>query len=423
MHVTVIGGGGREHALAWRLERSPSVHRLSAWPGNPGIAALGACVPGRVDDQAGILDWCRREAVDLVVVGPEAPLVDGLADRLRDAGCAVFGPSAAAAQIEGSKVFCKELLRDAGIPTAAFEVFADPAAADAYLRQVGAPIVVKADGLCAGKGAILCATLDEAHAAVDQVMRQRVFGAAGERVVIEAMMSGPELSVMALVDGEQVVPLPVAQDHKRALDGDRGLNTGGMGAYSPVPQVDPSVIQQIVEEFLKPTARALVAAGCPYQGVLYGGYMLTPDGISTLEYNCRFGDPEAQVILPRVEGDFGEILLACATGRLAEVQLTCSDRAAVCVVLAAGGYPAEYATGFPIDGLSDAALLEDVMVFQAGTRREGAATVTAGGRVLGVTALGQDLPATIQRAYQAVARIAWPGVQFRRDIASQAVSS
>ncbi|NUQ00853.1 MAG: phosphoribosylamine--glycine ligase, partial [Armatimonadetes bacterium] len=329
-------------------------------------------------------------------------------------------PSAAAARIEGSKVFAKELLRQAGVPTAAFEVFDDPDAADRYLRAQGAPIVVKADGLAAGKGALVCQTLAEAHQGIDAIMRQRCFGDSGRRVVIEECLSGPEVSVMALVDGETVVALPVSQDHKRALDDDRGLNTGGMGAYSPVPRFSEAVIEQILETCLRPTARALVAAGAPYQGVLYGGYMLTAQGPMTIEYNCRFGDPETQVVVPRIEGDLSEILLAAASGRLAEVKVGIAANAAVCVVMASGGYPGDYQTGLPIAGLEAVAAMDEVMVFHAGTRRAGDQVVTAGGRVLGVTATGPDLPATIDRAYEAVARIDWPNCHYRRDIARQA---
>ncbi len=420
MRVLVIGGGGREHALAWRLAASKSVREVLAWPGNPGIDACGTSLGGSVDDLDGILGCAAERRIDLVVIGPEAPLVAGLGDRLRAAGVAVFGPSAAAAQLEGSKVFSKELLRDAGIPSAAFEVFGDPDRADRYLEAVGAPIVVKADGLCAGKGAIVCGTLAEAKEAVDRIMRRREFGAAGERVVIEECLVGPELSVMALVDGETVVPLPVSQDHKRAFDHDAGPNTGGMGAYSPVPSFAEDLIREILQTCLIPTAKALAARGLPYQGVLYGGYMLTDQGISTLEYNCRFGDPEAQVLLPRLDGDFGEALLAAATGRLHEVELTISDRAAVCVVMASGGYPEAYQTGLPIEGLDAAGALDHVVVFHAGTRWADGQVVTAGGRVLGVTAYGDDLAPTIARAYEAVDLIRWPGCHARRDIAARA---
>jgi phosphoribosylamine--glycine ligase len=420
MHVLVIGSGGREHALVWRLAASPSVTTISALPGNPGMASLATCLPGRVDDLDGVTVAAQACGADLVVVGPEAPLVAGLADRLRAAGIPTFGPSAAAAQIEGSKVFCKELLRAASVPTAAFEVFDDAAAAHAYLRQVGAPIVVKADGLAAGKGAIVCATAEQAHAAVDQLMVDRALGEAGARVVIEACLEGPELSLFALVDGETVLPLGVAQDHKRILDGDRGPNTGGMGAYSPVPRFSPELVAQALETCLRPTARALAEAGTPYQGVLFGGFLVTAEGPQTLEYNCRFGDPETQVLLPRLDGDFGAACLAAATGRLAEAELSIADRAAVCVVMASGGYPGAYATGHEIRGLEAAAGLAGVTVFHAGTKADGERILTAGGRVLGVTAVGPSLGATIDRAYQAVAAISFEGAQYRRDIAWQA---
>ena len=420
MRVMVIGGGGREHALAWRLAESAAVEQVLAWPGNPGMDGCGQSLGGSIDDLDGILARAGQESVDLVVVGPEAPLVAGLADRLRSTGIPVFGPSAEAARIEGSKVFSKELFREAGIPTAEFEIFDTADAADRYLDRVGAPIVVKADGLCAGKGAIVCDTLAEAKDAIDRMMRQREFGEAGARVVIEECMVGPELSVMALVDGETVFPLPVSQDHKRAYDGDAGPNTGGMGAYSPVPCFPDSLIDEILQTCLVPTAKALSDRGTPYQGVLYGGYMLTDQGVRTFEYNCRFGDPEAQVLLPRLDGDFGEALLAAATGRLKDVELSISDRSAVCVVMASGGYPGPYDTGHPITGLDAAGELDNVVVFHAGTRWEGDQVVTSGGRVLGVTAVGDDLPQTIDLAYQAVDRIAWQDCRVRRDIASQA---
>ncbi len=418
MHVLIIGGGGREHALAWRLSRDTEVTRISALPGNPGIDAVGDSLGGRIDDHAAILAAAR--SADLVVIGPEAPIVAGLTDELRAAGATVFGPSRAAGLLEGSKVFSKQLFRDAGMATAAFEVFDDADAADAYLRRTGAPIVVKADGLCAGKGAIVCQTRDEAHQAVDLILRRGEFGAAGERIVIEQCLRGPELSVMALVDGETVVPLPVSQDHKRALDGDAGPNTGGMGAYSPVPQIDPELVQRIIDEHLVPTARAMVACGRPYQGVLYGGYLLTDDGPQVLEYNCRFGDPEAQVVLPRIGGSLAELLLACAEGRLAGERLELRETAAVCVVMASGGYPGDYTTGHPIDGLDDQP--EQVAVFHAGTARRDGRVVTAGGRVLGVTGFGGSIDQAADRAYAAVDRIHWPGAYYRRDIAAQALA-
>ena len=422
MKVLVIGSGGREHTLAWRLRCSPSVSAVCALPGNPGIAALGSCLPGKIDDLDGIVHAARGAGVDLVVVGPEVPLALGLADRLREAGIPTFGPGASGARLESSKVFSKELFRDEGIPTAAFEVFDDPDRADAYLRQVGAPIVVKADGLAAGKGALICETLEEALAGVDQLMRQRCFGAAGDRIVIEECMTGPELSVMAVTDGQQLVLLPISQDHKRALDGDQGLNTGGMGAYSPVPRFDQALLDQIVETCLQPTLDGLRKRGVDYRGVLYGGFMLTPDGVKTLEYNCRFGDPETQVLLPRLESDFGQLCWGAAQGDLSEVEVAWTERAAVCVVMASGGYPESYQTGHAIQGIDTAEQLEDVVVFHAGTKLDGGQLVTAGGRVLGVTALGDTISAAVEQAYRAVDRIGWTGCHSRRDIAYQALA-
>ncbi|HIE53124.1 MAG TPA: phosphoribosylamine--glycine ligase [Armatimonadetes bacterium] len=423
MKVLIVGSGGREHALAWKLAQSPAITQLYALPGNAGIAQQARCVPGDVENLEGLAAFAQREGIDLTVVGPEAPLIAGLADVLAARGLAVFGPTAEAAIIEGSKVFAKHLFRKYGIPTAQFETFDDPAEAEAYLRRQGAPIVVKADGLAAGKGSIVCRDLETAFRAVDQIMRERIFGDAGRQVVIEECLTGQEASIKVFTDGETVVPLVPSQDHKPVYDNDEGPNTGGMGCYSPVPAVSEELFTTIVETILKPTVWALAEEGRPYRGVLYGGLILTAEGPKVLEYNCRFGDPETQVVLPRLEGDLLEILQATVEGRLNEVEVRWSERKAVCVVMASGGYPGPYEKGKVITGLDQVAQLEDVVVFHAGTARREGEWVTNGGRVLGVTAMGDDFPSTIERAYAAVRRIHFEGVHFRRDIARRALQA
>lgn len=421
MKILVVGSGGREHALVWKLAQSPSVAALYAWPGNAGIASVATCVAGSPLDLAAVADFAVSEGIDLTVIGPEDPLIAGIVDVLASRGRAAFGPRRAAAALEGSKVFAKHLFRKYGIPTADFETFDDPAEADAYIRRRGAPIVVKADGAAAGKGALVCPDLNSALKAVDRIMRRKEFGAAGDRVVVEACLSGPEASIKAFVDGETVVPMVPSQDHKRAYDYDTGPNTGGMGCYSPVPIVSEALLEEILNTILRPTVEALAAEGCPYQGALYAGLMLTSEGPRVLEYNCRFGDPETQVVLPRLESDLAEILQATAEGRLKEVAVRWSPRKAVCVVMASEGYPGAYPKGRAITGIEEAEALGDVVVFHAGTARRNGELVTNGGRVLGVTALGDDFAATIDRAYQAVERIRFEGAHYRRDIARQAL--
>ena len=419
MRVLVIGSGGREHALVWKLRQSPRVSRVYAAPGNGGMAEGAECLPLSATAVAELVRFAEEEGIDLTVVGPEAPLLSGLVDRFEKRGLKVFGPRREAARIEGSKRFAKELMARHGIPTARFRAFTDAAEAKRYVREQGAPIVVKADGLAAGKGVVVARTVEEAEEAVRQAMEERVFGAAGEEVVIEECLFGQEMSLMAFVDGETVRPMEPAQDHKPVFDGDRGPNTGGMGAYSPVPQISREVVRQAVDEILKPTARALAEEGIHYRGVLYAGLMITPEGPKVIEFNARFGDPEAQVILPRLESDLAEILLAAAEGRLAEVEIRWKEEAAVCVVMASEGYPGSYRTGLPIRGLPEPA--GDRIVFHAGTRREGDRIVTAGGRVLGVTALGSDLAEARNKAYDAVESIRFQGAHFRRDIADRAL--
>jgi phosphoribosylamine--glycine ligase len=419
--VLLVGGGGREHALAWKLAQSEHLGALVAAPGNPGIAAHADCAPvkdGAVDE---LVALARRERPDLVVVGPELPLALGLADRLRAAGMSVFGPSQAAARIESSKVFAKDLMARHGIPTAAFRVFMRAEAARAYCRELGAPVVVKTDGLAAGKGAIVCASLAEADRAVALCLEDGAFGDAGRTVVVEEFMTGEEASFFALSDGVSALPFGAAQDHKTVWDGDRGPNTGGMGAYSPAPVFDAAVQERVMTEIVRPTIAALAKEGCPYQGVLYVGLMITSAGPRVVEFNCRFGDPECQAILPRLDQDLLPVLAAVAAGRGLPASLAWRREASVCVVAASGGYPGPYDTGVTITGVEEAGRLAGVTVFHAGTARRDGVLVTAGGRVLGVQALGGDIAGAIARAYTALDRIAFPGMHARRDIGRRAV--
>ncbi len=420
MRVLVVGSGGREHALCWAIAASPLCDALYCAPGNAGIAAEADCVAIAADDIDALVAFCRETAIDFVVVGPEAPLVLGLVDRLEAAGIKAFGPSAAAAELEGSKAFMKDLCARHGIPTAAYARFSDPDAAKAYVAERGAPIVVKADGLAAGKGVVVAASEDAALAAIDAALVEQAFGAAGAQVIIEECLTGPEVSVFALVDGDTVRPLAAAQDHKRAFDGDRGPNTGGMGAFSPSPLMDDALQARVMDEIIGPTVRAMAAEGRPYRGVLYAGLMLTPDGPKLLEYNVRFGDPECQVLVARLKSDLLPALIAARDGVLATIDLRWQDAAAVCVVLATEGYPGAYRKGDPIGGLDSAGAEEAITVFHAGTKAGPAGEVLAnGGRVLGVTATGADLPAARAAAYAAVDRIDWPGGFCRRDIADR----
>jgi len=419
MKVLVVGGGGREHALAWALARSPSVREVVCAPGNAGIAEVARCVPVKADEVTQIAELAQAEGVDLVVVGPEAPLVAGLADLLRDRGHAVFGCSRAAAEIEGSKVFAKELMARHKVPTAAFGAFSQAPEAELFIDELmragGERVVIKADGLAAGKGVVIARGADEAKVEARKMLAGGTVGDAGRRVVIEEFLVGREASLMALCDGERVTPLQPAEDHKTVYDGDKGPMTGGMGVVSPTPVMSDLDVARAVREVLEPTARGLVAEGRPFRGLLYAGLMLTPRGPRALEFNCRFGDPETQALLARLDDDFGAILHAIATGRPVE-RVRFSPRAAVCVVMAAAGYPGSYATGTPIEGLDAAARIEGVTVFHAGTRREGDLVVTAGGRVLGVTATGDGVDEARARAYRAVETIRFAGAHFRRDI-------
>lgn len=424
MQVLLIGSGGREHALAWAIARSPLLTRLRALPGSDGMADSADLVPGDPTDLETILEHVRNEKYDLVVVGPEAPLVAGLADRLAELGIPVFGPSARAAELEGSKVFSKRFMQRHGIPSAEFEVFDDLDTARRYLTAPTTvyPLVVKADGLAAGKGVILADDAATALSAAEEMVSGRAFGKAGRRIVVEECLQGREASFFVLCDGSEFVELATCQDYKRANDGDHGPNTGGMGSYSPSVFLDESLRRTIVSTIVAPTVAGLAAEERPYRGVLYVGVMLTETGPQVLEYNVRFGDPETQVLMPRLDGDWLELLAACAGDKLAGRRPVWKSDAAVCVVLASGGYPGAYRRGAAIDGLDAAAAIDGCVVFHAGTRAgQQGGLVTAGGRVLGVTALGRDLGAARRRAYEAVSLIGWEGEHHRNDIAADAV--
>jgi len=420
MKILVIGGGGREHALVWKIAQSQRVTKLFCAPGNAGIAELAECVPIAVTNLDQLAAFASEREIDLTIVGPEVPLCAGIVDVFQAKGLRVFGPNRRAAQLEGSKVFSKSILLKYNVPTASAAIFDNADAARAHLRNIEAPIVVKADGLAAGKGVIVAASIEEAERAIAEIMEQKVFGAAGQQVVIEECLRGDELSVMALVDGQSFRVLAAAQDHKRAFDGDRGPNTGGMGAYSPTPLLDEKLHEQVAEIFRR-TLAGLQAEGIEYRGVLYAGLMLTDLGPQVLEFNCRFGDPETQVVIPRMEFDLVEAVEATINGSLSRLPLAWKGDAAVCVVMAAGGYPGEYGRGQTIGGLKEAAKSDKVCVFHAGTQRNTSGQiVTDGGRVLGVTALGENIETAARRAYEAVQQIHFDGAHFRRDIAARA---
>ena len=422
MRILVVGGGGREHALCWAIAASPLCDKLWCAPGNAGIAEEAECVDIAADDVAALVDFATTNRVDFVVVGPEAPLVAGLVDELASIGIKAFGPSAMAARLEGSKGYMKDLCARHGIPTAAYGRFSDAAAARAYVREIGAPIVVKADGLAAGKGVTIARTLGEAIAAIDEAMEGGAFGAAGAELVIEEFLEGEELSFFVIVDGDHALPLAGAQDHKAVGDGDTGPNTGGMGAYSPAPTLTPELQAMVMETIIRPTVDGMAAEGSPYKGVLYAGLMLTATGPKLLEYNVRFGDPECQVLAMRLKSDLLPALVAACDGQLAHLDLRWFDAAALTVVMAANGYPGAYQKNSEIRGLDTLSDMEDVKVFHAGTRRDGDRLLATGGRVLNVTALGASIGEAQMRAYAAVDRIDWPGGFCRRDIGWRAVA-
>ena len=421
MQILVLGGGGREHAIVWKLAQSKKVTKIYCAPGNPGIAALAECVALDTTDNKGLAQWAKEHQIDLTVVGPEVPLVAGVADEFRAQGLAIFGPNARAAAIEGSKSFSKELMKKYNIPTAFFKVCNDLATAKAYVEEKGAPIVVKADGLAAGKGVIVAMTKEEALAALEDIMAEHKFGTAGASVVIEEFMEGEEASLLAFTDGKIVVPMIAAQDHKRVDDGDIGLNTGGMGAYAPAPVLTDALRDKCMATIIRPVLKALEEEGRSYSGCLYAGLMIKGDSIKVVEFNARFGDPETQAVLPLLDGDLAEIMLACAQGTLRPEMVKWSNRAAVCVVMASGGYPGSYAKNIAITGLQEAGKLQDVVVFHAGTKAANGQVVTSGGRVLGVTAVGDNIADAKEKAYAAVDRIHFENAHYRTDIAWRAL--
>jgi len=421
MKVLVIGGGGREHALVWKIAQSPLVKQIFCAPGNPGTAQLATNLPIKVEEIDKLLGFAKAEGIDLAVVGPELPLSLGIVDLFREYGVKIFGPSRAAARIEASKAFSKDLMHKYAIPTAAYGVFTEIPAAEAFIRKTGAPIVVKADGLAAGKGVIIAQTEAEAIAAVQDMLSGNAFGDAGSRVVVEEFLTGEEASFLAITDGKFVIPLASAQDHKAIFDGDQGPNTGGMGAYSPAPVVTSEVHQKAMEQVVQRAVDGMAAEGCAYQGIVYAGLMVKDGEVKTLEFNARFGDPECQPLLMRMKSDLVPLLLAVAEGDLSGHGIEWHDQAAICVVMAAEGYPGDYPKGDTITGIEAAEQLADVTVFHAGTAEKDGRIVTAGGRVLGVTALGNTVAAAIERAYQGVEKISWRGVQFRRDIGKKAL--
>ena len=421
MKILVIGGGGREHALVWKIAQSPLVDKVFCAPGNPGTGQIAENVDIAVDDLPRLLEFATRSGVDLTVVGPELPLSLGIVDLFEEYGLKIFGARRNAALIESSKAFAKDLMKTYDVPTAAYEVFTEVEPAVAFIDGVGTPIVVKADGLAAGKGVIIAATRDEAVAAVTYMLSGNAFGNAGSRVVVEEFLKGEEASFLAFTDGRNIIPLASAQDHKAVFDGDQGPNTGGMGAYSPAPVVTPAIHEKAMAEVLRRTVDGMAAEGRPYRGVLYAGLMIDGESVKTLEFNARFGDPECQPLLMRMKSDIVPILLAVAEGDLSGVEIEWHDKAAVCVVMASQGYPGDYRKGDEISGLDEAARIDDLFVFHAGTKVQGGKTVTGGGRVLGVTALGDTVQDAIDRAYRGVAAIKWEGVHYRRDIGRKAV--
>jgi len=421
MNILVVGSGGREHAIVWKIAKSRRVKKIYCAPGNPGIAQLAECVDIKADDISGLRDLAIREKIDLTIVGPEVPLTLGIVDSFEDKGLKVFGPLKKAAEIEGSKIFAKNLMQKYGIPTGGYKVFKDSREAKEYIKEHSYPLVVKADGLAAGKGVIICKTKEDALDAIKLIMEKKVFGRAGDRVIIEEFLKGEEASFLAITDGKTVIPLPPCQDHKAVFDGDRGPNTGGMGAYSPTPIITPKLKEDIMDNIMVPTIKAMGKEGRPYKGVLYAGLMITGNGPMVLEFNCRFGDPETQPIMMRLKNDLVDVLLSAVEGKLNKIKLKCDNKFALCVVMAAKGYPGDYEKGKEIKGIDDASRLNDIVVFHACTALNDSKLVTAGGRVLGVTAMGVGVKRAINKAYEAVSRIKWEGVHYRKDIGEKAI--
>ena len=417
MNVAVIGGGGREHTLAWKLAQSPRVDKLYALPGSDAMASIAECVPIGVEELDRIADFAVEKGIDMIVVGPEVPLTEGIADVCQKKGIAVFGPNKAAAQMEGSKVFAKNLMKKYHVPTAAYASFTDGNAAKDYIHKMGAPIVVKADGLAAGKGVVVAQTVEEAVDAVNAMMEDHIFGASGGRIVIEECMVGEEASLLAFVDGKTIVPMISAQDHKRIFDNDEGPNTGGMGAYAPAPVMTPELVQTVYDTILVPVVQGLANEGITYQGCLYAGLMITAGGPKVVEFNCRFGDPETQAVLPLLDGDLAQIMYACTQGTLRRDMVHWKQGAACCVIMASKGYPASSHKGDVISGLD--AVDDDIVVFHSGTKKADGLYQTNGGRVLGVTAVGDSLQEAIDKAYANVRRISFDGQQVRSDIGAK----
>ena len=417
MKILVIGGGGREHAIVWKLSQSKVVDKIYCIPGNAGISEVAECLEIESKDISALLDFVKYEWIDLTVVGPEDPLAKGIVDVFQKEGRRIIGPTQAGAQIESSKVFAKDFMKRHKIPTAEYKIFTSYTHAEEYIRLKGTPIVIKADGLAAGKGVFVCQNYDEAVDALRIIMKEKVFGSAGDKVVIEECLKGQEVSYLVFTDGKSIVPMVTSKDHKRLLDNDEGPNTGGMGTFSPNPAVTPELEQEILETVIKPTIKGLKSEGIIYKGILYAGLMIVNGKPYVLEFNCRFGDPETQVILPRLETDIIDIFMAISEQRLSKVNVKWSDEASLCVILASEGYPGKYRKGLPITGLEMVKGLKDVIVFHAGTKfNEEGAIVTSGGRVLGVTALGNDLQEARQKAYSAVGLINFEGMQYRKDI-------
>ena len=417
MDILVIGGGGREHAIIRKLKESPRTGKLYCAPGNGGIAKDAECVPITAMDIPAVVAFAKEKKIDLVFVAPDDPLAAGMVDALEQEGIAAFGPRANAAVIEASKVFSKDLMKRYHIPTAQYEVFSEPSSAIAWIEQNNRfPIVVKADGLALGKGVLICPDLQAAKDAVKEIMEDKVFGASGSRVVVEEFLTGPEVSVLAFTDGHCVKPMVSSKDHKRALDNDEGLNTGGMGTISPNPYYTDAIAKECMDTIFLPTIEAMQQEGRPFKGCLYFGLMLTPNGPKVIEYNARFGDPETQVVLPRLKTDFVDVIMAVVEERLAEQPIEWSDEACACVVMASGGYPGHYEKGIPIEGLDENGQVDGAVVYHAGTAEKDGRLVTNGGRVLGVTATGETLPEALQKAYEAVGKIHWDGVHYRHDI-------
>ena len=421
MKVLVVGGGGREHALVWKIAQSPTVTKIFCAPGNAGISKQATIVPIKANDLNSLLEFALRERIDLTVVGPEDPLTQGIVDLFESKGLFIFGANKKAAEIEGSKAFAKEMMKKYHIPTAFYEIFDSQKEAVKYIHKQGAPIVVKADGLAAGKGVMVCNTVKEALQSINKIMVEKIFGEAGNRVIIEEYLVGEEASYIAFTDGKTILPMASSQDHKPIFDGDQGLNTGGMGAYSPAPVVTDEVHEKIIEKILRPIIYGLEEEGRTYQGVLYAGLMIRDGHPKVLEFNARFGDPETQPVLMRMKGDIVPILEACMKGNLSQHRIEWDNRASVCVVMSSKGYPGDYEKGKIIGGLGEVSQMEGVFVFHAGTILKDGQMVTNGGRVLGVTGLGEDIPRAIARTYQAVKKISWDGAHFRTDIGQKAL--